>query len=207
MERIDQRAALEALAERTGESLAALSRLIGRNDAYLQQFIRRGTPRVLAERDRRLLAAYFGVPDRDLGGEEPAPVPLVLVPRIDVVASAGPGALIEDDRRAGGEAIDPALLRRLGVRPSDITLITASGESMAPTIADGDDMLVDRSDRQVDERGGVFVLRADGVLMVKRLRRDGSGIALSSDNPGHPAIIADAIDVIGRVVWLSRRLR
>ena len=51
------RDALDRLAQARGTSLAALSRMLGRNLAYLQQYVRRGTPRALPERDRRLLAA------------------------------------------------------------------------------------------------------------------------------------------------------
>ena len=61
-------AALERLIEERGEDYAGLSRLLGRNPAYVQQYIKRGTPRRLAEEDRRLLARYFGVDEALLGG-------------------------------------------------------------------------------------------------------------------------------------------
>ena len=71
MDMAAQRAALAALIAESGESYAALSRLIGRNAAYLQQFVTRGSPRQLAERDRALLARYLGVPEARLGGMRP----------------------------------------------------------------------------------------------------------------------------------------
>ena len=61
MAEVDGRTALARLIEERGEDYAGLSRLIGRNPAYIQQFIKRGTPRRLAEADRRILARYFGV--------------------------------------------------------------------------------------------------------------------------------------------------
>ena len=64
----DPRTALATLIERRGEDFASLSRLLGRNPAYVQQFIRRGVPRKLDEADRRTLARYFNVPERILGG-------------------------------------------------------------------------------------------------------------------------------------------
>ena len=89
----EARAALARLIEEKGEDYAGLSRLIGRNPAYVQQYIKRGTPRRLDERDRRLLARYFGVEEAVLGGPEgAAPGPrLVPVPRLDVGAAAGAG--------------------------------------------------------------------------------------------------------------------
>src|SRR4029079_4104983 len=68
MSAIDQRRALERLIQDRHEDYAGLSRLIGRNAAYIQQFIKRGTPRKLDEEDRKTLARYFGVDESVLGG-------------------------------------------------------------------------------------------------------------------------------------------
>ena len=51
MEAPDPRTALDRLVEASGESYAALSRMLHRNPAYLQQYVKRGTPRLLAERE------------------------------------------------------------------------------------------------------------------------------------------------------------
>ena len=74
------REALKRLSAARGESLAELSRMLRRNDAYLQQFVGRGTPRRLAEDDRRLLARHFGVDAAELGGRTAAEPALVAVP-------------------------------------------------------------------------------------------------------------------------------
>ena len=63
----DARDRLAELADQRGVSLAALSRLIRRNGTYLQQFITKGSPRRLAEQDRRVLAQFFGVAEVELG--------------------------------------------------------------------------------------------------------------------------------------------
>ncbi|MFN2474648.1 MAG: hypothetical protein ABR588_12135 [Sphingomicrobium sp.] len=67
MSQVDQRAVLASLIEERREDYASLSRLIGRNAAYVQQFIKRGVPRKLAERDRQTLARYFGIAEAELG--------------------------------------------------------------------------------------------------------------------------------------------
>ena len=51
MAEADPRAVLERLIRERREDYAGLSRLLGRNAAYMQQFIRRGTPKRLAEDD------------------------------------------------------------------------------------------------------------------------------------------------------------
>jgi len=50
---VDVRSTLAGLADEAGTSLAWLSRALGRNDAYLQQFVKRGTPRRLDEATSR----------------------------------------------------------------------------------------------------------------------------------------------------------
>lgn len=198
------RTAITRLAERRGASLSELSRILGRNPAYMQQFIERGSPRRLAERDRATLARYLGVAESSLGG--PVERQLVPIPRIDAAASAGPGGLVEDDHDDGALCIDAALLRQLRVRADRVSMIAVAGDSMVPTLADGDTILVDRGDRR-GVSGAIHVVRHDGVLLVKRLARVPGGVELVSDNPDFPPIaVSGTPDIIGRVVWLSRAL-
>lgn len=205
MEPHDQRAALASLAAERGISLARLSRVLGRNAAYVQQFVARGSPRVLPERDRGLLAAYLGVTEAALGG----PAGLCAVPRFDVAASAGPGGVAEIDVPDTPWHLDPALLARLRVRPAAASMIRVAGDSMLPTLIEGDEILVDSDARTVPVGGGVYVLRHDGVLMVKRLRPAGTRIDILSDNAAVPSLTGierDAVTVIGRVAWIGRSL-
>ncbi|WP_296612657.1 S24 family peptidase [Sphingomonas sp.] len=207
---VDVRSTLAGLADEAGTSLAWLSRALGRNDAYLQQFVKRGTPRRLDEEDRRWLAAYFNVDERALGGTASGDATMVAVRRIDAEAHAGAGGLVEDDRNGGEERIDPRVAARLGVSPATLTMITAHGDSMEPLIHDGDALFVDMADRRLSSRPGIFVLRLDGALLVKRVARIGLEVQVTSDNPDTPAIApvrADRVAVIGRVVRLARSLR
>lgn len=216
----NSRAALDRLIAERGENYADLSRLIGRNPAYIQQFIKRGTPRKLDEDDRRVLARYFGVPETLLGGgdrADPAPVrprgapAVVAVPRLALGASAGNGSLDEDERAQGVMAFDARWLRHLGVRPQRVSIIRVDGESMAPTLNDGDDIMVDHDDDAQRLRDGVYVLRLDGVLMVKRIAMGPlrGRFSVLSDNPHYPDwtdIDPGLVDIVGRVVWTGRRL-
>jgi phage repressor protein C with HTH and peptisase S24 domain len=54
-----------------GETLKSASQKLGRNHAYLQQFVQRGTPARLPEDVRRDLAALLGVAEDALRGEAP----------------------------------------------------------------------------------------------------------------------------------------
>ena len=213
MAEVDGRAALARLIEERGEDYAGLSRLIGRNPAYIQQFIKRGSPRRLAEADRRRLARYFGVSEALLGAPEAEPGRgLRPVPRLDVDAAAGAGAFDGDERGGGHIAFDPVWLRRVARgAPDQLSIIRVAGDSMAPTLADGDDILVDRGDAAARLRDGIYVLRIEGALLVKRLALSPAARTLSirSDNPAYPGwpdCDPAAVDVVGRVVWTGRRL-
>lgn len=206
MDSVEQRTVLEALIAERGDSREALSvRLLKRNPIYLHQYFRTGSPRLLPERERGLLATYFGVPESALGGpESPSLAP---VSRLDIDVSAGPGALSDSTAR-DTMLLDPTLLRQLGIRAADAAIVHVLGDSMEPTLADGDQVLVDTSRCTVPARGGIFVLRIDNALNVKRLRLGKGGIQVLSDNPGYEpyALPLGALDILGQVVWLSRTL-
>ncbi len=210
------------LSRERGASLSRLSELLGRNPAYLQQFIKRGTPRKLEEGDRRTLARFFGVDEQELAGgadkeisydkrpqgsDSSSPDDYIEVPRLMVGASAGPGAL------ASGEAIFDAFrfsrrwLSEHGLENAKLSAITVEGDSMEPLLNDGDEILVDRAPRAF--RDGVHVVRLDDTLMVKRVASAGAGkFALLSQNLAYPPLTvgADELEIIGRVVWKGGRI-
>lgn len=212
----DSRATLERLCAERGESLAGLSRLLGRNDAYLQQYLRKGSPRRLPEAERRTLARYFAIPDSMLGGPAVDPAletgTLVAVRRSVVRASAGAGAEAEDQLARPHFAFDPGWLRALTATPGErLTMIRVEGDSMTPTLNAGDDILVDHDDLGAGLRDGIYVLRVDGALLVKRLAIHpfGGRVTVQSDNPNYPDWPdrgLDELTCIGRVIWAGRNV-
>jgi len=209
------RAELERLIIDRREDYASLSRMLGRNSAYIQQFIKRGVPRRLAEEDRRTLARYFDVDEALLGGAA-SPVPpasgLVAIPRLDVRASAGPGSFAEGERAVAYLGFDAIFLKQLcGAAPAELSIIRVEGDSMSPTLGNSDDIMVDRSVGGARLHDGIYVLRRDDTLMVKRIAvHPGSRrLTISSDNPSYPTwadCAPDDVQVIGRVIWAGRRI-
>ena len=195
---------LRELATARGESLAALSGMLGRNVAYLQQFVTRGSPRRLADADRARLANYLGVDETELGG---AAVALgFAVPRLDVAVSAGPGAYVDAEVAIGATVLDPRLARSLGLRRGQAGVVRVRGTSMEPGLIEGDLMVVDLGARTPGARGEIYVIRAEGTSMVKRVRRDGMMLIATSDNPDAPGVTGE-IDIVGKVVWQMRAPR
>lgn len=212
----DARANLKRLTNERRESLAALSRLIGRNEAYLQQYVTRGSPARLDERDRAILARYFGIDEAVLGGpaaRATVPGDMVRVPRRPVEASAGGGSLVDEEASVGGLWFDRKFLRALSeAEPGDYSIISVAGDSMAPTLQHGDDLLVDQSQQGRRVRDGIYVLRRDDSLIVKRLALGiASGtVTIASDNNAYPTwrdCPLASITIVGRVLWVGHALR
>jgi phage repressor protein C with HTH and peptisase S24 domain len=92
------------------------------------------------------------------------------------------------------------------VEPNELALETAVGESMTPTVRDGNTLLIDTTDKTF-RNFGVYVLEINGQRLVKRVQRkhDGSLVLISDNSAYQPDIVdkaaADAVLVVGRVVW------
>jgi len=212
----DPRQLLLELAAQRDASLAQLSALIGRNSSYLQQFVRKGSPRKLEENDRRTLARFFGIDESRLGAPEenyptlPGKAPRgdwLDIPRLALGVSAGAGRLASDEQAIGMVRFSARWLRGQGLDPAMLSAIAVTGDSMEPTLRDGDEILVDRAQRPL--RDGIHVVRVEDAVLVKRLDMARPGaIALISDNPAYrPLELAlQSVEVIGRVVWKSGRL-
>jgi hypothetical protein len=211
----DPRLVLEQLCAERGEDFAGLSRMLGRNAAYIQQYVRRGVPKRLKEDERRKLARYFAVPETMLGGPDSEPyVPggLISVDRHAVAVSAGPGALVNEELGKPYFAFDERWLKALTpTNPANLSIVRVEGDSMAPTLNAGDDILVDLGDAMDRLRDGIYVLRIDDALVVKRLALNplGRRVTVQSDNPAYadwPDCSLEEINCIGRVIWAGRRV-
>ncbi len=217
-------ARLLELSQQRGASLSSLSELLGRNPSYLQQFIRKRSPRKLEEGDRRTLAQFFGVPEIELGLELSAirensyiasrnakissgAQAYVDIPRLAIGASAGPGALSDGEAVFGALRFSRRWLAEQGLERALLSVITVEGDSMEPLLNNGDEILVDKAPRPF--RDGVHVVRLGDTLMVKRVASAGAGrFSLLSQNLAYPpvSVEADEVEIIGRVVWKGGRV-
>lgn len=224
MDAIAIRQRLDALIAERGDDYASLSRLLGRNPTYIQQFVKRGVPRRLSEDDRRKLAAYFGIAERLLGGPDDqvgravltraaaaSHGDYILIPQLDIGASAGTGSEPGAESPLAILAFQSNWVRSVASgRPEALSVIQVEGDSMLPTLADGDNILVDTDDRE-RLRDGIYVLRTDDALLVKRLSVNPATkrLTIRSDNDAYPSwddCDPGTVAVIGRVVWVGRRL-
>ena len=132
------------------------------------------------------------------GGHDSAVAVIPFAP--DVRLAAGSGEIIFEESPEMSIAVAREALATWA-RPERLTCVRAAGDSMEPTIRDGDLVVIDAG-RTAPLDGGLFAVRTDAGLVVKRLRQSGSRWLLASDNPVHdPRAAAEDDRILGEVAW------
>jgi phage repressor protein C with HTH and peptisase S24 domain len=132
-----------------------------------------------------------------------------LIEGYHVAVSTGHGAFGEGAEVTRRLAFRRRWLSYRGFKPEQLKVVFARGDSMEPTIKDGDSLLINlASTSPVD--GKIFVVRLGDQLYAKRIQKrwDG-GIELISDNKEYntqviPAAELEHLQVIGQVVWIGK---
>jgi phage repressor protein C with HTH and peptisase S24 domain len=134
----------------------------------------------------------------------------LLVPVYDIAASAGPGRIVELESPVANLAFSPRYLGEMThARGRDLAVIRVSGDSMEPTLLDGDVVLLDRTQTGLD-RDGMHVLRFGEELVITRIGRGSTRqrVTVISDNRLYPSVEMDRneVEVVGRVLWYGRKV-
>ena len=136
----------------------------------------------------------------------------VVLPRLAVQLSGGPGAVLSEENVIGRVVFSRDWLRERLSRasPTGLAIVGVTGDSMEPTIREGDDVMVDTGvTRFLDN--AIYAMLWDDALVVKRLQRTIEGLVVISDNPAYgPQVLsrsdAEQLQIIGRVRWVGRLL-
>lgn len=128
------------------------------------------------------------------------------IPKVTLRLQAGiTGFQTEPDRRDGGvQDISRGWVDRKGFDPANLLAIQVKGESMEPTLYEGDTVVINLADKTPQDNA-VFALNYDGEAVVKRMSRDAGNWWLMSDNPDQRRFYrrmctgAECI-IIGRIV-------
>ncbi|AUX76376.1 S24 family peptidase [Sinorhizobium fredii] len=219
-----RRTILKRMQER-GLNYKEVSLELGKNAAYMQQFMERNIPAKLKEDVRSRLSEILDLPEGDLGAPErtdsrSADDKSKDIPEIDLVAGLGAGGFsaLEQTSRNGITfakevvrdhwRLPEWMLARMGVKALHVAAFPAQGDSMSPTIADGDVVFIDTRHR-VPSPDGIYALADEfGGVVVKRLEvtsRPGAEtvtVKIISDNPRHSEreFTLDEIHIVGRYI-------
>nr|DAS94202.1 MAG TPA: Repressor protein CI [Caudoviricetes sp.] len=121
----------------------------------------------------------------------------------NIKVAAGFGAFNEE-LEANKTKVEKAWLQARGLKAKHCAMFTVDGESMYPTLKDGEEIIVDRSKRELRE-GKIFILNNQGAMLVKKIQIDFNSVDLISDNPIYKPITlsqdeANHLIIIGQVV-------
>lgn len=188
-----------------GKTNRGLARAIGKDPAAVTRLLD-GT-RALKAKEIAAARAYLELDD---DAENAAAQKFTSIPIFPVDAPANIATLQKKQAAKGGMMFDLTWLNSLSVTPKDLFVLEVSGDAMWDTLHHGDHALVDPA--QCDtRRDGLYVLRLQDQLQVKRVSMHPvkQTLTIKSDNAAYPAfdnIPPDQIDLVGRVVWIGRRL-
>lgn len=195
-----------------GETFAALNRALGEPENGTKAFkicreITTGE-RINLDKIKQYMKG-LGLQYKD---EKPAPGAVApsgfgLVRKVKARFGAG-SSLVTDNDTDGFYAFREDFLRHLGMKAKPL-LFGVIGDSMEPTLKDGDTVLVDEADKEI-RSGLLYGVGVGEELHIKRvfMKPDGA-IILKSDNPDHPTweIPKDERPrIIGRARWVGRML-
>lgn len=157
-----------------------------------------------------------GETDDPSEGALPAPTPeqiaeqlgVVLVPELALGYSMGGGSVFSEFQQTGVVPFQKAWLRgRTGGCFSDLFVARGEGDSMEPTLRDGDIILIDTSLKEINRQDAIWALSYGELGMIKRVRKlPTGGYQINSDNRSVSPIEAydGEMHVIGRVIWIGR---
>lgn len=195
------------------ESDADIARAIGLSPSSLNQRKKRGTLKqfqfkpLLDQHGHPLsiLNPFFGVND------QPHQLPKAnngssrSVPLYDISASAGDGAFINHESIKKHLQIPSEWLPE----NSQLGVVEVNNDSMYPTIGHGDNVVVQFKNNYNND--GLYLVRIDGSLFVKRLQKEFGKIRIISDNPSYREMTVEANDgndfgLIGRCCLVLRKV-
>lgn len=153
-----------------------------------------------AEGERNLQPLTYDSPEEALARG------YVQVPRYEIAASAGGGALVHSEQIVDVMSFKSDYLKvSLGLSPKNLAVISVVGDSMEPYLSEGDLVMVDLGVTSI-QNNSVYVLQFGDSLLVKRVqvKLDGE-VIVKSDNPLYDAETfrgeaAERLRVVGRMV-------
>lgn len=194
-----KKAGVQKIAERTGIKPSTLYSFVD-GKAKTQK----------ADTREKVLRALNDI-QREEAPDLPTGEDYISIPILDVDASAGAGAFVEDAQIIGWQPFRESELSRLTrTKLENLAVISVRGDSMWDTLHHGDHVLVDRTVSRVVE-DGIYVIHFEDALLIKRCNRNlaTGSVNIQSDNPRYKDTEApdpEMITVHGRVIWIGRAL-
>lgn len=232
---IRQREKFRQLLRERKVSLRRMSMDLGLNESYFQQFVAYGRPMLVEGNILRQAAAYLGVSEQSLApqggglreGRHPAAYDTagyrgsitgraaesstVMLPIYDLGQAFTGADWRAEHHQAGQMPFSMPMLQAItAVAADQLALLKMHGDAMAPTLVQGDYVLLD-SQQSLVAGDGIYAIFHESLLLLKRFSVDPvrKQVSMSCDNPAYPAVREYSmidIPVAGRAVWVGKNL-
>lgn len=136
----------------------------------------------------------------------------VFIPRLTIEGACGDGRLNwHVESKGQRNAFRRRWVDDAGIKAEHCATITVVGDSMSPRICNGDSLVLDLSDTELQDGKVYAVVWADELLVKRIFKRHDGGINVVSDNADKsrypdravPAHEVDLVRIVGRVVAIS----
>jgi hypothetical protein len=94
-------------------------------------------------------------------------------------------------------------LQKASAEKDDLVALVMAEHALEPTINPGDTVIISLTQRQFAQ-GGIFVVNLDGTLLLCRLNKLPGRFHIAFDNPHVKDFETEAVDIRGRVLWISQ---
>ncbi|HIE5924938.1 TPA: LexA family transcriptional regulator [Stenotrophomonas maltophilia] len=211
-----------ARARRLGLTQEKMADELGITQGAVSQYLNGRIP--MNYRTLKAFSAALGIEDTDIRDDLPeqqynSPAPsdddYTDVTGYSQAAGLGAGAEAEEYAETHSLKFKKTSLRRRGIYNRPLAIYYGKGDSMEPTIEDGDAIMFDTSDTRVID-GALYVIQVDGMArpeyFVKRAMLLDGAVFFTSDNPRgdhqwqKPKRMdskREPITVVGRVHWIG----
>ena len=213
---------LKARAFQLDMTPAAVAEASGLNRSFIYDIIRGKSVRPTRSKLQKVAdvlrvdVAWLIDGDGTLEGEEPKiyspDTTFVGISGVKAKASAGGGTIVhaEDEQVSKMYHFRQSWIENeLDANAKQLRILRVTGDSMMPTLNDGDTILVDMG-RKSPYPPGLFVLHDGMGLMAKRIEHIPSSepprISVTSDNPNYSPYecLLDEVNIAGRIRWYGR---
>ena len=213
---------LKARAFQLDMTPAAVAEASGLNRSFIYDIIRGKSVRPTRSKLQKVAdvlrvdVAWLIDGDGTLEGEEPKiyspDMTFVGISGVKAKASAGGGTIVHAEDEQAGKMYhfrQSWIEDELDANAKQLRILRVTGDSMMPTLNDGDTILVDMG-RKSPYPPGLFVLHDGMGLMAKRIEHIPSSepprISVTSDNPNYSPYecLLDEVNIVGRIRWYGR---
>lgn len=122
-----------------------------------------------------------------------------VVPVLDQALSAGHGEFLPEKDEAKEYMAVPLAMQKYG---KNVRALRVHGDSMQPTLMDGDTVLIDGNGWDGSE--GVYAIQYEGSGFIKRIQMLGGMVRIISDNPRYPVMEVPADSGNVRILGKAR---